>query len=425
MVVGAPCPRSQRSRFLCAQLKDAIPLLLHRSGLFCLDATHGLNDSGHQVFSLLHISDNRTGVIVMTFTVPNNYDHTHVLCALKWLKSQFPAWEPYLFMTDDCSKGAFATLLCRLRAAATARDCLLSCLHAEFNALATLFPNALLRLCIFHVKRNVVAEVRRSAGSDSAQDVDVLLEKMSRLTPCPDDRKTFFTLVEALHNRILCGERIPEADLAVHPLLDHAALVAKLKGMDEALHVVLRTDALCCPCLQCRFALTEWMEGGRRAWGAWQSQPVPQSANNSEDAAGNTKKSRGADSFCCSRGGVATSLWFGVRLQWSCGNTLYFDACCRGERCACLLAWKIATLVCCCAPITTSRAFTEFSNMCCFREWPLCSSVLRAVWYHCLNVVVCLWVEGRTTAATLCTVCQLRQRLTSLSGHCMTYCDRT
>ena len=191
-------------------------MLLHPSGLFCLDATHGLNDTGHQVFSLLHISDNRTGVIVMTFTVPNDHDYTHILGPLRWLKREFPLWEPYLFMTDDCAKGVQSwTCCCVLRACHS-----LPSAAAEFKALSMLFPNALLRLCIFHVKRNVTAEVRRSLDADTATKVDSLLERMSRLTPCDEDRTQFIAFVRALHSLVI-GD---DADA----LRDHADL-----GVDE------------------------------------------------------------------------------------------------------------------------------------------------------------------------------------------------
>ncbi len=76
---------------------------------------------------------------------------------------------------------------------------------AEFLALAAVFPLAQLKLCIFHVNRNVSAVVRRVSSAREAEVLACSLEKMTFLGCNEDERKVFFELV-----RLILTEVVPD-----------------------------------------------------------------------------------------------------------------------------------------------------------------------------------------------------------------------
>lgn len=75
------------------------------TGVYGLDATHGLCNSGHVLFTLLRIGDDMTGVPVLRFFLPHDHTAAHLLAVLQWLVTTVPTFSPYLIMTDDCRMG--------------------------------------------------------------------------------------------------------------------------------------------------------------------------------------------------------------------------------------------------------------------------------------------------------------------------------
>lgn len=88
-----------------SQLESSLSLLTHQSGLYCLDATHGVCDSGHLLFTLLAITDNRNGLPVAQWFAPKDHTAAHISTALHWVKAQCDLWNPVAFMMDDDNKG--------------------------------------------------------------------------------------------------------------------------------------------------------------------------------------------------------------------------------------------------------------------------------------------------------------------------------
>ena len=78
-----------------------------RSGLYGLDATHGLCDSGHVLYTLLRIGEDWSGVPVLRFFLPANHEAAHLEAVFYWLLEQVPTFSPYFIMSDDDRKGTF------------------------------------------------------------------------------------------------------------------------------------------------------------------------------------------------------------------------------------------------------------------------------------------------------------------------------
>ena len=159
------------------QFEDGIQFLVHPSGLWCLDATHGLNSSGWLLYTLVGISNNRSGIPVAAFFVPPTHDCGHVLDSLRWVRQQVKGrtgsdWVMKVVMTDDDRK--------------------------ELLALYYLDPGIQPRVCYFHVDRNIIKTVKRSCRPEAAPRTKVLLGTMTSLPPTPEGRATFISGVEEL-----------------------------------------------------------------------------------------------------------------------------------------------------------------------------------------------------------------------------------
>ena len=103
---------------------------------------------------------------------------------------------------------------------------LMHLLVTEFIALARVFPNAQLRLCLFHVNKNVARNVRAAyqAEPEKVESVTVLLEEMTRLGCTLKDRQKFIHLVRHLLDDVL---PLP-AGAAVDPEWSTAHVVTEL-----------------------------------------------------------------------------------------------------------------------------------------------------------------------------------------------------
>jgi hypothetical protein len=161
-----------------SQFEGGFELLRHLSGLFCLDGTHGLNSAGYILYTLLGITDNKTGLPAACFWVPENHDHGHILAALQWIRTTVaargPAWSVRVVMTDDDSK--------------------------EFLALYKLDPAIHPRLCYFHVARNVYKMVKRSHPKKKAAaiEVKVLMGVMTTQPSCLKGRAVLLGAIQEL-----------------------------------------------------------------------------------------------------------------------------------------------------------------------------------------------------------------------------------
>lgn len=91
--------------FCFLQHDASVQHLLSDHGVFCLDGTHGTNDTGHILYTLLLVANSHHGLPVGTFLVPEKHDRCHIEAALRWILLQVPDWKPYAVMADDDSKG--------------------------------------------------------------------------------------------------------------------------------------------------------------------------------------------------------------------------------------------------------------------------------------------------------------------------------
>lgn len=69
---------------------------------------------------------------------------------------------------------------------------------AEFGAISAEFPRSLIRLCWYHVERNIGSVVRRSAPPDIANVIMTRLNRMTRYRPNQADRERFFADLKAI-----------------------------------------------------------------------------------------------------------------------------------------------------------------------------------------------------------------------------------
>ncbi len=74
---------------------------------------------------------------------------------------------------------------------------------AEFLALAAVFPMAQLRLCLFHVNKNVTRVVRGSTDAATAEKVGIALEALTRLGCTPPERDSFLAGVRVMLDDII------------------------------------------------------------------------------------------------------------------------------------------------------------------------------------------------------------------------------
>lgn len=206
------------------QVKSSAALLEHASGLVCLDATHGTNDSQHQLYSLLCITDNRTGLVAAQFMVPAAHDSRHIVTALNWVKRRYK-WSPTAFMVDDDQTGWVCVGVQRLISCCT--DCCVLNAPTEFQAIAEVFPDAMILLCVFHVARNIKGQVRSAIGAPAAEKLNFLLEEMSRLTTSPQDRERFYACIGAVYEVVFEGGKA-----ALRKEYQLSSVVAAIRGTD-------------------------------------------------------------------------------------------------------------------------------------------------------------------------------------------------
>jgi len=122
--------------------------------------------------------------------------------------------------------------------------CQVVVISAEFKALSQVFPEAMLRLCIFHVARNVTAEVRRCTDVATAKQVHAAVETMSRLGRSKEDRQNFVKLVRLLHKTVLVGKSVPDAQL------NNAN--SKLDSTYQIQHVIAELESALFDALHCQ-----------------------------------------------------------------------------------------------------------------------------------------------------------------------------
>lgn len=245
------------------QLASSVDSLRDPSGVFCLDGTHGTNDSEHILYTLIKISDSKKGIPVMMALVEKDHTTEHLEAALSWLKAQNPGWEPHTFMTDDDSKGECsdkARLSCFVVQISQWR--LLPC--AEFAAIKRVFPDAHPMLCLFHILRNVKQRVRQCLP-DVVEKVCSLLCGLTRLKR--DKRSRLRALVTLRKLYALLPE--PDTQAGLDPrVLSAEKLMESWRGCDFAL------ECFCCVDKMCFHRISEWMSNPV-SWENWDSQPVP------------------------------------------------------------------------------------------------------------------------------------------------------
>ena len=69
---------------------------------------------------------------------------------------------------------------------------------AEFRALSKFSPDALIRVCYFHVSRNVIATVQRCGTEAQATRLGATLDLMTQQEPSPAGRRGFYALLTDL-----------------------------------------------------------------------------------------------------------------------------------------------------------------------------------------------------------------------------------
>jgi hypothetical protein len=131
---------------------------------------------GYILYTLMGITDNKTGLPAACFWVPEVHDHGHILAALLWIREEVQRrgapWRVRVVMTDDDAK--------------------------EFLALYLLDPNIHPRLCYFHVARNVYKMVKRChpRKKAAATEVKVLLGIMTSESPSLSGRAALLGAIQ-------------------------------------------------------------------------------------------------------------------------------------------------------------------------------------------------------------------------------------
>ena len=69
---------------------------------------------------------------------------------------------------------------------------------AEFRALSKFSPDALIRVCSFHVSRNVIATVQRCGTEAQATRLGATLDLMTQREPSHAGRRGFYALLTEL-----------------------------------------------------------------------------------------------------------------------------------------------------------------------------------------------------------------------------------
>lgn len=94
---------------LVSQIVSHLEMFTHKSGCWGLDSTHKLEANGYQLYTILFVSDNRSGIPLGFFFAPFDHDEYHIFAAFRWaertLLKRGVRWVVNLFMADDDNKG--------------------------------------------------------------------------------------------------------------------------------------------------------------------------------------------------------------------------------------------------------------------------------------------------------------------------------
>jgi hypothetical protein len=132
-------------------------MLIKFGGTIIMDSTHGTNQHGYSLFTVMVIDDYGTGLPAAWFITSNEQTAT-IARALTKLKDAVTEWKPKTFVVDDAD--------------------------AEIGAINETFPGCNILLCLWHVKRcwikHLIWKVTGGAAM-SAQLRANLMDDLNRL----------------------------------------------------------------------------------------------------------------------------------------------------------------------------------------------------------------------------------------------------